>query len=203
MPADAAPRIPPLDPPYAPEVAANLARRMPENSPVPPLALFRVLARHPGLAAAMEPLGAFNLNRKLMSAGTGPSLAPRDREIVIDRICALCRCEYEWGVHVASYAKRVGLSDVQVEATVAPRTDQAAWDERDRLLVRLADALHERADVSDDLWAALAAGWSEAQLLELLVLAGFYHAICFVANAARVPLEPWAARFPAAGAAHA
>ena len=195
------PRIPPLEPPYTPEVEANLARRMPANSPVPPLALFRVFARHPGLAAAMEPLGAFNLNRKLMTTGGGPQLAPRDREIVIDRVCALCRCEYEWGVHVASYAKRVGLSETQVEATLTPGADHAVWDGRDRLLVQLVDVLHERADVPDALWDALATEWSEAQLLELLVLAGFYHVICYVANAARVPLEPWAARFlDAAGA---
>ena len=34
------------------------------------------------------------------------------------------------------------------------------------------------------------------QLLELLITVGWYHTISFVANAARVPLEPWAARFP-------
>ena len=34
----------------------------------------------------------------------GP-LSLREREIVIDRTCALTGCEYEWGVHVALFAK--------------------------------------------------------------------------------------------------
>jgi 4-carboxymuconolactone decarboxylase len=32
--------------------------------------------------------------------------------------------------------------------------------------------------------------------VELLMLAGWYHAISYVCNAARVPLEAWAARDP-------
>ncbi|HEV7760231.1 MAG TPA: hypothetical protein VGO78_14620 [Acidimicrobiales bacterium] len=30
----------------------------------------------------------------------------RDREIVIDRTCARCGCQYEWGVHVAFFGDR-------------------------------------------------------------------------------------------------
>jgi len=65
--------------------------------------------------------------------------------------------------------------------------------------VRLVDELHDTARVSDELWAALARHWTEPQLLELLLLAGWYHAISFVGNGARVALEDWAARFPPAG----
>jgi hypothetical protein len=51
--------------------------------------------------------------------------------------------------------------------------------------------------VSDELWAALAARWSPPQLLELLVVAGWYRLLAGVLNAARVERETWAARFPA------
>jgi 1-acyl-sn-glycerol-3-phosphate acyltransferase len=44
-------------------------------------------------------------------------------------------------------------------------------------------------------WPRLAAVWTPAQLVELLMLAGWYHAISYVCNAARVPLEDWAARW--------
>ena len=192
--ADNAPRIPPLEAPYSPSVEADLARRMPKNSRVTPLALYRVLALHPGLSTAMEPLLAF-LTSASASVDSSPSLVPRDREIVVLRVCSLCHCEYEWGVHVASFAKRVGLSTEQVEATLSS-SDHRVWDDRDRALVRFVDALHERADVPDALWNTLAVERSSAQLLEILVLAGTYRTICFVANATRVPLEPWAARFP-------
>jgi alkylhydroperoxidase family enzyme len=66
---------------------------------------------------------------------------------------------------------------------------------RDRLLLALCDELHATAHVSDALWAQLAAEWSAAQLVELVVLAGFYHLISFATNAFRVPLESFAARF--------
>jgi len=33
-------------------------------------------------------------------------------------------------------------------------------------------------------------------LLECIVLTGFYHAVSFVTNALKLPLEPNAARFP-------
>jgi hypothetical protein len=49
--------------------------------------------------------------------------------------------------------------------------------------------------VGDALWNEMAAHWSAPQLVELLALAGWYHAISYVCNAARVPLEPWAARW--------
>jgi hypothetical protein len=49
--------------------------------------------------------------------------------------------------------------------------------------------------VADGLWAALADAFDERQLLDLLLLAGWYHAISFVARAARVANEPAAPRF--------
>jgi len=49
--------------------------------------------------------------------------------------------------------------------------------------------------VADELWRRLAAEFSEVQLLDLLLLCGWYHAISFAANAARVPLEDGAPRF--------
>jgi len=57
-------------------------------------------------------------------------------------------------------------------------------------------ALHDEARVDDALWAALRAEWTEEQLIELIVLAGFYHLISFVTNALRIPGEPYGARFP-------
>jgi 4-carboxymuconolactone decarboxylase len=182
-------RIAPLEAPFAPEIDASLRAMMPRNSPFPPLALFRVLVRDPGLAEAMTALGRFLLGRDC-------ALDLHDRELVIDRVCARCGCEYEWGVHVTAYGARAGLSPAQLEATRTGDAGAPNWNERQALLVRLVDELHDTARVSDDLWAALARHWTEPQLLELLLLAGWYHAISFVGNGARVALEEWAARFP-------
>jgi alkylhydroperoxidase family enzyme len=177
-------RVAPLQPPYALEVKEVFDRIM---RGAPPLMLFRVMASQP---RAWDKFRAGSL------LDPGP-LSLREREIVIDRTCARCGSEYEWGVHVAFFAERVGLTAPQVAATLG--SDATAFPERERLLLRLVDALHDRAQVEDDLWAALRAHWSEEQLVELVALAGFYHLIAFVTNALRIPLEPYAARFPRPG----
>ena len=66
----------------------------------------------------------------------------------------------------------------------------------DALLLRFADQLHATSTVGDETWAALHARFTDEQALELLALAGFYRLLSMVMNAARLPLEPWAARFP-------
>jgi len=181
------PRLAPLDPPYAPELQSLLARMTPPAAP-DILALFRVLARHPVLAERMTAVGGLLLGRQA-------SLSLRDREVVIDRVCARCGAEYEWGVHVAAFAQAAGFSAAEVATIADAHAGHDNLEERDRLLVRLVDELHDTATVSDALWRELASCWSAPQLVELLVLAGWYHAISYVCNAARVPLEPWAARW--------
>ena len=99
-------------------------------------------------------------------------------------------------MHVAFFAERVGFTAEQVAATCGALGDAAAFPERERLLLRLVDELHDGAQVSDELWTALQAQWSDEQLIELVALTGFYHLISFVTNALRIPLESYGARFP-------
>jgi 4-carboxymuconolactone decarboxylase len=170
-------KIAPLEPPYAPEVDTWLRKWMPPGAAVEPLALFRTLAKSPLLAERMRPLGA-----GLLGKGT---LEARDRETVILRTCARCGAEYEWGVHVTAYARAL-LSDEEIRATRDGGAD---------LLLRAVDELHDRGTLTPGTLAELGARYSEEQILEILALCGFYHLISFIANGARVPLEPWAERF--------
>lgn len=187
------PRIAPLEPPYDPEVGAQLAAMMPAG--VPPIALFRTLARNLPMTVAMHTWGAYELGRAL-------SLPVRDREIVINRACARCGCEYEWGVHVAFFAQRASLDDSQIASLAAGSAADGCWtEERDRLLIRAVDALHADCDIPDELWHSLSAVFSQANLIDLILLTGWYHAISFAARALRVPLEAWAPRFASAAAA--
>jgi hypothetical protein len=70
------------------------------------------------------------------------------------------------------------------------------WSARERLLIRLADDLHGGRDLPDEFWAQLRSHWSEDQLLELIVLVGWYRTISQLLVSTGVELEPWAARFP-------
>lgn len=180
-------RIAPLEEPFEAETAELLAAMMPPG--VPPIALFRTFARNLPMARAMRRWGSYELSREL-------SLTMRQREIVIDRVTALCGCEYEWGVHVAFFAERVGLSREQVASLTFGDSGDPCWsDPSERALVAFVDELHESGDVGDACWAALRTHLGDDQMLDLCMLSGWYHAISFAANAARVEPEPGAPRF--------
>jgi 4-carboxymuconolactone decarboxylase len=185
---EAAARIAPLAPPYDEDTSAMLARWMPPNSDAEPLLLFRTLAVHRELAARMRPLGA-----AILAHGR---VEPRMRELMIQRTCALCGAEYEWGVHAVAFAGAVGLSPEQLAATVSGGSADGVWSAAERAVLALAEQLHETSAVSDELFAQLERHFSSQQILELVVTAGWYHTISYVIAAAGVQLEPWAMRFP-------
>lgn len=183
------PRIQPLDLPLDDQHAAMMKKWMPPIPGVEPLALFRVLIRHAKLSESLHPLGAFQLGRE-------SSLELRDRELVIDRTCARCHCEYEWGVHAALLGAAAGLDSTAIQATVKGNPSDPMWSARDGCLITLVDSLHDTGTISDELWRQLLEHWTQDQILELAVLTGFYHVISFVANMARLAPESWALRFP-------
>ncbi len=178
-------RIVALDPPYSEPVAAALDRIMPKG--VPHLTLFRTLAVNEKVFLGL-------MASRLLERG---SITLREREIVIDRTCARCGSEYEWGVHVSFFAERVGFTEEQVASTCAADPDASAFPQRERLLLRFVDELHDTSEVSDPLWLELRTEWTDEQLIELVALVGQYHLISFVTNAFRIPHESYAARFPA------
>jgi len=171
-------RISPLEPPYEPEVDQYLSKLMPPG--IEPLKLFRTLAVHFDLASRMRPLGAGLLAHN--------QIEPRERELVILRTTALNGAAYEWGVHAVLFNE---LSEDEIRGTVPGETHD--WSDRDALLSALCDELNATARVSDELWAELSTHWSDAQLIELVMLAGWYRTISYVINAAQIEPEPWAA----------
>jgi alkylhydroperoxidase family enzyme len=177
-------RIAPLEPPYAPEIQEQFDRIM---RGAPPLMLFRVVA---GQARAWEKFRAGGLLDR------GP-LSLREREIVIDRTCALTGCEYEWGVHISAFAAAAHLTDQQVRATVHGDADAACWSAAEQVLIAAVDALHVRATLDDAEFKVLSANYDDAQILEIMLLCGFYRTVSYLANGLALPLEAKAARFPA------
>jgi alkylhydroperoxidase family enzyme len=126
----------------------------------------------------------------------GP-LSLRQREIVIDRTTAKLGCEYEWGVHVAFFAERIGFTPEHVAATVTGPSDAACWTQEEQALMALVDDLVDRRTIGDETWTALATHFDEPQILEAIALVGYYHTISFLCVGLKLPLESYAARFPA------
>lgn len=177
-------RIAPAEPPYPAEIQARFDAIMPPG--VPPLALFRVLARDQRLFARFSGGG-------LLDKG---HLTLRQREVVIHRVTARCGSRYEWGVHAAFFAQRVGLTGEQLHSIAVGDAQDACWSEEDALLIKFSDALHATCDIDDALWQRLRASFSEEAILELLLLAGFYRTVSYLTNALRLPREPFARAFP-------
>jgi alkylhydroperoxidase family enzyme len=177
------PRIAPLQPPYADDIQAQFDRIM---RGAPPLMLFRVVAGNP---RAWEKFRAGSLLDR------GP-LSLREREIVIDRTCALTGCEYEWGVHVSAFADAARLTDDEVRATVDGGAEAASWSAAERALIAAVDALHRNATLNAEEFAGLSAHYEDAKIFEIILLCGFYRTVSYLANALALPLEPNAARFP-------
>jgi alkylhydroperoxidase family enzyme len=177
------PRIAPLEPPYALEIQGQFDRITRGG---PPLMLFRVVASN---ARAWEKFRAGSLLDR------GP-LSLREREIVIDRTCALTGCEYEWGVHVTAFAQAAHLTEAEVRATVREGADAPCWSAAEQALIVAVDALHARATLTDDEFANLSSHYDDAKIFEIILLCGFYRTVSYLANGLRLPLEANAARFP-------
>lgn len=177
------PRVKPLEPPYHPEVEQALRKWMPPGVAHEPLALFRLLHHHLDLAGRMRVTGA-----GLLAHGELPAL---DRETVIARVCARAGCRYEWGVHAAVFASEVGLTLDQLAATVTGGPEEPVWSPGQNTLIRAVDELHDTTRLSDETWAALKERYTVPQLVELLVLAGWYRMISCVANGLLIEDEKW------------
>ena len=175
-PPDTGPRIDPL----APDAVAHLLGE------TRPLNIFLTLAKNEELFTSFLSLGSYLLSRK----GTIPR---REREIVILRIGWRSGSDYEFGQHTV-IGKHVGLTDDEIARLATDNLD--GWSDEDAALVAMSDDLCRDDIVSGATWSRLAERWSEAQLLELLVLAGFYRLVSGFLRSVGVEREPGTPGFP-------
>ncbi len=176
----------PLPAPWPPEIAALLAQYPKQEGYL--LMLFRSFAN----SARFLRKGVPNLLDR------DSPLPLRARELVILRTTANCRCEYEWGVHVAIFAAAARLTPAEIAATAAPGVDAALWSPAEAGLLIAVDDLCDTGRVGDAALPAFDRDWTAEQQLEILALCGAYHTISFVANTARLPNEAFGTRFPEA-----
>ncbi len=176
-------RIEPAEPPFDAGIQTWLDKVMPPG--LPPLTLFTTLARDPRLFEKFFSGG-------LLDKG---NLTLRQRELVILRTTARCQSEYEWGVHVALFAERVGFTTQHQHSLVHGVPGDSCWSKQDRCLLELCDQLHDTSTLDNCLWLVLRNQFSETALIELLLLAGFYRTVSYLTNALQLPPESFAARF--------
>jgi alkylhydroperoxidase family enzyme len=151
-----------------------------------PLNIFGTLGRHPKLLKRFNLLGGFLLNKGVVPA--------RERELVILRVGANAQAEYEFGQHTL-IGLDCGLTDDEIAALTREPTSHD-WSADDLALIALADDLHADDCVTDATWSALANRWDDDQLVELLVVAGFYRLVSGFLNSTGVQLDDGVPGFP-------
>ncbi|MEJ6011745.1 carboxymuconolactone decarboxylase family protein [Novosphingobium aquae] len=136
------------------------------------------LANHPVLGTKFM---QFNLE---LTTGV---FQPRLRELIVLRVSNRFKSEYEWNLHVQISAQ-YGIGPEQIAAVQVGPSDPL-WTEAERLCLRATDALCDKNDIDDDLWAALAAEFDRKELIELLFLVGTYSMLAWILKSVRLPSE--------------
>ncbi|TDB91161.1 carboxymuconolactone decarboxylase family protein [Actinomadura sp. 7K534] len=138
--------------------------------------LFMTLARRRGLFR-----GWLFFAGRLMPGGTLPR---RETELVILRVAHLRDCGYEFDHHVR-LGRRAGVREQDV-ARLREGPDADGWSPRERAILTAADQLHHRQDIDDEAWTRLRTHLTEAECVELTMLAGHYEMLATAITTLRV-----------------
>ena len=188
-------RIAPVESPYSAALAERFARLLPQGM-TPPV-IFRVVARNESLflhlvdTCWLGPTGL--LDRRV--------LPRRLRELLILRTCAASGNDYEWHLHVNTISARMGLTPAQIADTRGTLLDEPQWSaheraaaalmtaplwsDGERAALALVDALVQRLDLDDALYARLREHYDEATLIEMTQLVGLYTGVAMLVALAR------------------
>jgi 4-carboxymuconolactone decarboxylase len=177
------PRIPPV----ATELTDDQRQRSATLGTQDAINIRTTMLNHPELSQAF---GVFATN--MLSKNTLPT---RDREILILRIGWLCRSEYEWAQHVRISRRAAGLTDDDF-AHIMKGPDATGVSAHDKLLLRAATELRDKAFISDETWNALAKTYDTKQMMDLVFTVGDYTVVSMALNSFGVQLEPGVTGFP-------
>jgi alkylhydroperoxidase family enzyme len=137
------------------------------------------LARHPQLARAYH-----TFNGHVLFATT---LSPRQRELLVLRVAAVRRSEYEWAQH-AVLAGDAGITEEEV-ARLAVGPDAPGWSVLEGAMVKAVDELILEGAVGDATWKLLAAELDDQQLMDLVFTVGAYEVLAMALRSFGVELD--------------
>ena len=144
------------------------------------LNVVRALLQNPAVTAAQSHLAGALMGSK--------TLNPRLRELVILRTGWRTKSEYEFCQHVG-IARQLHMSDEEILGVRDPANCKA-FSEVDRAVIAMADELNDNAEVSVKTWSVLERFFSPAELVELILVSGFWRMMAGFLKTARIPLDP-------------
>ena len=165
---------------YATEVQlAELIRLSGLPDTAPPANASRMFAHAPALGAATLKL--------VFALLTETALDPVLRELVILRVSQRCDCRYAWVQHVA-IARGAGVQDAQIASLERGEAPIGLFDERSSVAFTLADDMLANYHAADQTARAQNL-FSPRELVELLLLIGYFRMISAVMTTLEVEIE--------------
>lgn len=188
---DSTSRVAPLQQPWSDTDAAGIGRWGHPAATYPPLLLTRVLQRHPDLADRVRHLG-----EGLYVDGR---LDGRTRTLAILRTCGRVGSAYEWGGQAAFWGPLTGISADEADALTRVDASGPSWSPLDRAVIDAVDELERDGTFGEQTWSELRNHLDDEQVLELLIVAGWYRMIATTCNALDLGVEDWMRPWPADG----
>jgi alkylhydroperoxidase family enzyme len=142
--------------------------------------VLRILAHHGDLMEAWLEFG-----KHLTTKGR---VSMRTRELLILRVALHSLCEYEWANHVPG-AIGAGVTADEIASLVQVQVT-GSWSDADAAVLGLVDDLCTDDCASENTWKALTATHDESEIIELLMLIGFYRMNAGFLNSLGVQTEP-------------
>jgi len=144
------------------------------------LNLHRALANSPGTLRNFMRLG-----NSLLFHGVLP---PALRELAVLRVAQMTGASYEWAHHVP-IARQVGVSEEQVAGLGSWHMSQH-FGERERAALLYTESVTSAVAVPDEVFREARAHLSEAEVVELTLVAGYWSMVARLLVALEVDLEP-------------
>lgn len=146
---------------------------------LPDLALFRLLSHSPQSMAPWLGFGGALLNDL--------SLSPMVRELAILQVAASTNCEYEEVQHIV-IARGVGVPEDQIQAVVSQELEADCLKDHSGMLESI-DHLIKSNSLTDTQYENLSSGLQDQEVVELLLVVGWYLSIALVINAVKLPTD--------------
>jgi alkylhydroperoxidase family enzyme len=109
------------------------------------------------------------------------------RELIIMRVAQLTRTSYEWVAH-QPMALQCGISQEQLDH-LGEWTASDVFDDEQREVLALTDAMTDGLDVPDTVWRPLADRYAPGELVELVLTAAYYSCVSRTLRALRMPVD--------------
>jgi len=118
------------------------------------------------------------------------TIDPRLRELLILQVGYTSRSPYEFSHH-AKISQGYGVTPDDILGLIAFAHDEPnSLSEDDLDMLRAARDLTAKGEIPDDLWARLAKRFDDRQLVEIVLIIGYYNHVVRLLSALKIDVEP-------------